>query len=354
MARKTRGGVAAEVMARVNAQMKDSVITLGSSAQFSINRVPTGILTIDRLLNGGFARGRHVEVYGDWMVGKSLLAYSTLALAQERGEVCALIDAERVFNAQWFRALGGDPDKLLLAVPKDANKMANTMRLLIQKTEEMRGVDICLIDSVASLLPKEEFEHDLDAGDARVGSLARLMSLLLRQLTMQNEDTLFIWTNQWRDKISRIPGLKSTPGGLALGFYASTRLEMTQAEKEIEEVDVQWKGKLVKKKRAHGRWITVTVKKEKTGARPETSKQFLLDFDTRKPDVARELIDLGMEDGIIERKGDYYEVSEFNVRAHGIKRMVAKINEDDDLRAWLVTCVEEATAEQDMLMVSDG
>lgn len=349
MARKTRGGVAAEVAARVNAQMKDNVVAMGGDAKFDIQRIPTGIPTIDRLLHGGFARGRHSEVYGDWMVGKSLLMYSTMALAQARGEVCALIDAERVYNPRWFRELGGNPEELILGKPKNANELGNVLRLLIQKTEEIRGVDVVLIDSVASLLPKEEEQHDLDDGDPRVGSLARLMSLLLRQLTMQNEDTAFLWINQWRDKISRIPGLKSTPGGLALGFYASTRMEMVQAEKEIEEVEVIFRGKSVKRKRAVGRWVNCTVRKEKTGARPESSASFLLNFDTRQPDLARELVDLGMEDGLVERKGDYYEIVGYSeaVRCHGIKRMVTKINEDDELREWLGVCVDEVTASLD-------
>jgi len=173
------------------------------------------------------------------------------------------------------------------------------------------------------------------------------MSILLRQLTMQNEDTLFIWTNQWRDKISRIPLPPTTPGGRALGFYASTRLELREAEKEMEEVLTVHKGAKVKRKRAAGRWVNVTVRKEKTGARPESSGAFLLNYETKQPDVARELIDLGMTDGLIDRKGDYYEVVGYDesVKCHGAKRMVKRLNEDDELREWLIACVEEQTAE---------
>lgn len=338
--------LAEEVMSRVNATMKEDVVTMAADSRFIVRRVPTGILTVDRLLYGGFARGRHTEIFGDWMVGKSLVLYSTLARAQQRGEVVALVDAEGVFNARWFRRFGGKPEDLIMAKPKNANKLGNVLRVMIDKAE-FHGVDIIGIDSVASLLPREEEEHDLEAGDARVGSLARLMSLLLRQLTMQNGDTVFIWTNQWRDKISRIPGLQSTPGGRSLGFYASTRLEMAQGEKEMEEVDSVFKGARIKRKRAVGRWVTCTVRKEKTGARPEVAKSFMLDYDSRMPLVSQELIDLGMEDGIIERKGDYYEVSGYqsSVRCHGFKRMRKRIEEDDDLRGWLIACVEEQTAE---------
>lgn len=345
MARKTRGGAAAEVMARINHQMKDEVVGLASDKRYQMDRVPTGILTIDRLLNGGFARGRHVELFGDWMTGKSLVMYTTMALAQQRGEICALVDSENVFNAQWFKELGGDPSQLIMAASKNAQTLGNVLRLMIQKGD-FKHVDVLGIDSVASLLPREEEEQDLE-DSVQPANLARLMSILLRQLTTQNEDTLFIWTNQWRDKISRIPGLQSTPGGRALGFYASTRLELREAEKEIENVTTVFKGAKVERKRAMGRWVNVTVRKEKTGARPESSSMFLLNYDTKKPDEARELIDLGMEDGLIERKGDYYEVIDYDqkIRCHGAKRMVKRINEDDELREWLVTCVEERTAE---------
>src|SRR3954451_14560156 len=115
MARKQLTSPAAEVMARVNAQMKSNVVTLATDKRYIIDRVPTGILTIDRLLNGGFARGRHVELFGDWMTGKSLVMYSTMAFAQQRGELCALVDSENVFNAQWFKELGGDPSQLIMA-----------------------------------------------------------------------------------------------------------------------------------------------------------------------------------------------------------------------------------------------
>jgi protein RecA len=345
MARKSQGGVAALVAERVNATMKENVVGLGSDVRYELRRIPTGIRTIDRLLHGGFARGRHSEVYGDWLVGKSLISYSTLALAQARGEVAALVDTEGVFNSKWFRALGGRPDELILAKPKNASKLGNTLRVMIQKGD-FAGVDVILIDSVASLLPKEEEEQNLE-DSTQPANLARLMSTLLRQLTMQNVDTAFIWTNQWRDKIARIPGLQSTPGGRALGYYASTRLEMAQGEKEMEEVETIHKGAKVKRKRAAGRWVHCTVRKDKTGARPESAASFLLDYETRMPDTARELIDLGMRDGLISRTGDYYELAKAygtKVRCHGIKRMVTKLTDDEELFEWLDTCISEETA----------
>jgi RecA/RadA recombinase len=114
LARKTRpASQAAEVAARVNAQMKGQVVTLASDPHFKLTRVPTGIISIDRLTGGGFARGRHHELYGDFSALKTYVVLRTLALAQQRGEVCALIDGEHALDEEWFRHLGGDPDNLI-------------------------------------------------------------------------------------------------------------------------------------------------------------------------------------------------------------------------------------------------
>lgn len=283
------------------------------------------------------------------MTGKSLVLYSTLALTQQRGEVAALVDSERVFNASWFKRLGGNPKELVIAKPKTANTLGNVLRLMIQRGD-FASVDVIGIDSVAGLLSKEEADYDLESDtDVRTASLARLMSLMLRQVTTSNERAALIWINQWRDKISRVPGLQSTPGGRALGFYASTRLELREGEKEMEEVESIFKGAKVKRKRALGRWVQVTVRKEKTGARPESAASFLLDYDAKVPMVSQELIDLGMADGLIERVGDYFTVRDPDDdkpgKVHGIKRMRTKIEADDELRDWLTACIMEQTAE---------
>lgn len=349
MARKTGSTLssAKQVMARINGQMKKPVITMGSDKRYTLERVPTGSYVLDRLTGGGFARGRHIELFGDWLVGKSLVLYNTLVLAQERGEVCAVVDGENVFNEQWFEYLGGKPDDLLMYRPNNANELGNVLQLFVQNDDEVKGVDICGIDSVASMLPTEELEHSFEEGDARVASLARLMSQILRKTTTLNDKTLFIWTNQWRDKISRIPGLQSTPGGRSLGFYASTRIEMAWGEKETETRKVFLKGKEVERKVILGRWVTCTVRKEKTGARPESQLSFFLDYDTRLPDPYRELIDLGMTDGIITRTGDHYNYTTLDgekIKCHGIKRFIARIANDEELGSELVSLVEEQTA----------
>lgn len=355
MARKTAAnlkrpkqmGAAAQVAARINQQMKRDVVRMASDDKYLIQRVPTGSLVLDRLTGGGFARGRHVLLYGDWTVGKSLIAYNTMVQAQERGEVCAVLDAERIFNATWFTELGGNVDDLLMPDLSNAHEMGNVLRLMEQKSPDVPGVDIVLIDSVASLLTREEQDYDWESEkDVRTASLARYMSLLLRQITMANQDTLFIWTNQWRDKISSIPGLKSNPGGRALGFYASTMIELSQGEKETGEVEVAYKGKFSKRKHVHGRWVNVRLAKEKTGGRPDDTAAFLLDWGTRKIDTAREILDLGMRDGLVKKPNDYYFIQTpegKELKLHGVNRAIAKINDDDELREFLTLCIQEQT-----------
>lgn len=329
------------VKARVNAQMRGNVITTATDPRFQIERVPSGILTIDRLTLGGFARGRHVEIYGDFSMGKSLMVYLTMAAAQERGEICALVDAEHVFDARWYRALGGDPDSLLLYQPYTAEELAKVLQLFVYGDEEVTAVDVCGVDSVASLLPRDELEKDLEEGDDRIAALARLMSRLLRRVTSQNDKTLFLWTNQWREKIGPFPA-KSSPGGLSLGFYCSTRIELMAGEREQEERETVKHGKWVKRKIPVGQWVSVRVTKEKTGARPLATKYFMLDLDSRRISRAREIIDLGMEDEIVTREGDFYtiETEDDPLRVHGIKKAVKAIESDPQLEEYLTSLIE--------------
>lgn len=350
MARKTgitmKTGAAAAVAARVNAQMKQDLVVVGTDPRFQIQKITSGVLALDRLLYGGFSRGRHVEIYGDWQVGKSLIVYMCLVEAQKRGEVCAIVDGEGVFDETWFRALGGDPDALIKYKPTTAQQLAKVLQLFVYKDDEVAAVDVVGVDSVASMLPKEELEFDFEDGSAQPANLARLMSMLLRNVTSQNDKTLFIWTNQWRDKISRIPGLQSTPGGRALGFYASTRIELKRTEAETEERDVVHKAQWTQRKVKLGQWVNVTLKKEKTGATPESSLSILLDFDAKQFDLARQIIDLGMMDGLIERSKTHFWVTVEGAETkkfHGVKAMTAKINDDDELRETLVSLIEART-----------
>jgi protein RecA len=350
MARKTaftQGGAAASVAARVNQQMKQELLVVGSDIRFQIEKITSGSLAIDRLLLGGFSRGRHTEIFGDWQVGKSLLVYMTLVAAQERGEVCAIVDGEGVFDESWFEQLGGDIDSLIKYRPTTANELAKVLQLFVYHDDEVAAVDVVGIDSVASMLPREELAYDFEEGSPQPAGLARLMSMLLRNVTSQNDKTTFLWTNQWREKISHIPGQKSTPGGLSLGFYASTRIEMRKAEAETEIRKIALKGTWSEKKVKRGQWVTCTLKKDKTGATPETAKALLLDYEKGQFDRVREIIDLGMDDGLIERVGDYYSFHvpgwEDERKVHGVTRLAKRLHSDEELATGMQLLIEART-----------
>ncbi len=338
---KKKQSKARQVMARINQQMQADVLTMASDPHFQMEKVPIGILALERITGGGFTRGRHVELYGEESTGKSSAAYMTLALAQERGEVCAVIDSEHVFDTVWFKHLGGDPDELLFFHPDTAEKVIKVLMLFCQTDDDNPGADIVLVDSVASMLPREELEKDVDEGDDRVASLARTMSRLLRRVTTVNDRTLFIWTNQARDKIGGYGGI-TTPGGRALKFYASTRLEFRRGEKIKSKRKVGRKGKLVEAPITTGHWVLVRSEKEKT-ARPHRESMFAFDSEANRVDEEMDIINLGLEDNLIERRGDVYVYMDIDGEEWRgtVSRFKGYLKKNRDLRDELVEAISE-------------
>jgi recombination protein RecA len=335
---------AKRIAARVNAQLGETVVGVASDPRFTIERVPIGSLTMERITGGGFPRGRHVELFGDFSSAKSYVAYMTMALAQERGEVCALIDAERVFDEAWFRYLGGDPEQLLIFRPKTTEKVIKTLQLFAQNDDDNPGADIVVIDSVASLLPREELEKDVDEGDDRTAGRARSMSRLLRRVTAVNDKTLFLWTNQYIDKVSGYGGV-TTPGGRALKFYTSIRVEMRVLEREKKERVVVRKGKRVKAPVVVGRWVGIRADKNKT-ASPEMESMFYFDYEQKRIDREREIITLGLLDGLIERRGDTFYFTDSEGEEHsGVERTFRRIlEENEEVREELEWAISENSA----------
>lgn len=342
--KRKRESPALAVAARINAQMGRDIVTVASGERFRIKRVPIGIHTLMRITGGGFARGRHVELFGDENAGKSLIMYLTMALAQQRGEICAIVDSEHVFDEEWFAHLGGDPGDLLGFHPKTAEEVIKTLMLFAQPVEDMPGVSIVGVDSVASLLPQEELAKDVEEGDDRTASRARMMSRALRRVTTVNRDTLFIWTNQTIDKIGSYVGGVTTPGGRALRFYASTRIEVRKSEKVKEERNVVKKGKIVKTPKTVGHWVQVRSEKEKT-ARPYQEGMFYFNTEKGQVDHDRDLLDLLLGDGFVERSGNsYVYIDGDNQEWSGtLKTWKGWLAEEPELRQELVWIVEENT-----------
>jgi recombination protein RecA len=226
-----------------------AIMPLGNDRILPIQGIPTGCLSLDVALGGqGLPRGRVVEVFGPESSGKTTLALHAVAEAQKNDGIAAFIDAEHAFDPTWARKLGVQLDTLLVSQPTSGEEAMQITEMLVKSN----AVDIIVIDSVAALVPRAELEGEI--GDAHVGLQARLMSQSLRKLTgaISKSKTVVVFINQIRDKIGVMYGSpETTPGGRALKFYCSCRIDVRRISqlKEGEEVIGQRvRAKVVKNK----------------------------------------------------------------------------------------------------------
>jgi recombination protein RecA len=235
-----------------------SVMRLGSSDFESWPAVPTGALSLDRILGiGGLPRGRVVEIYGPESSGKSTLALSVVAQAQKLGLRCAYIDAEHALDPVYMQALGVDLDELLLAQPDYGEQGLEIVDKLIRTGE----IGVIVVDSVASLIPKAELEGEMES--AQMGLQARMMAKAMRKLVglANQHKTLIIFINQLRSKIGIMFGNpETTPGGMALKYACSVRIDIRKKEdikdKAGNAVGIVSKVKIIKNKMAPPMKIT--------------------------------------------------------------------------------------------------
>jgi len=204
---------------------KGAVMKMNDHAAVSIGAISTGSLALDLALGiGGLPRGRIVEIFSPESSGKTTLVYHVIAEAQRRGGICAFIDAEHSMDPTYAKHIGVNIDDLLVSQPDTGEQGLEIAELLIRSG----ALDVVAVDSVAALTPKAEIEGEM--GDSHVGLQARLMSQALRKLagTLNRTDTICLFTNQLREKIGVMFGSPEvTPGGRALKFYASIRLDMS-------------------------------------------------------------------------------------------------------------------------------
>lgn len=207
---------------------KGSVMTLGEEAKLSIECISTGSIDLDIALGiGGVPRGRIVEVYGPESSGKTTVALHIIAEAQKNGGTAAFIDAEHALDPSYAKRLGVDTDNLIVSQPDTGEQALEIAEALVRSG----ALDVVVVDSVAALVPKAEIEGEM--GDAHVGLQARLMSQALRKLAgaVNKSNTTAIFINQLREKVGIIFGNPEiTPGGRALKFYATIRLEVRRSE----------------------------------------------------------------------------------------------------------------------------
>ena len=215
---------------------KGSIMRMGDNVHMAIESIPTGALSLDLALGiGGLPRGRIVEIYGPESSGKTTLATHVVAEAQRNGGVCAYIDAEHAMDPVYARAIGVNVDDLLISQPDTGEQALEITDMLIRSG----ALDVLVIDSVAALTPRAEIEGDM--GDTHVGLQARLMSQALRKITgnLSKSDTICIFINQLREKIGVIYGSPEvTPGGRALKFYASIRIDIRRIEQIKDGTEV--------------------------------------------------------------------------------------------------------------------
>ncbi|MCU0652154.1 MAG: recombinase RecA [Candidatus Omnitrophica bacterium] len=207
---------------------KGSIMKLGGSVKADVDAIPTGSMTLDVALGvGGLPRGRIIEVFGPEASGKTTLTLSVIRETQKKGGVAAFIDAEHAFDSTYAKVIGVNLDDLLISQPDTGEQALEIAETLVRSN----AVDIIVIDSVAALTPRAEIEGEM--GDAHVGLQARLMSQALRKLTaaISKSRTCMIFINQLREKIGVMFGSpETTPGGRALKFYSSVRLDLRRIQ----------------------------------------------------------------------------------------------------------------------------
>ena len=313
-------------MAKIEKEFgRGSIMRMGDQSVDNVEVIPTGSLALNAALGvGGYPRGRIIEIYGPESSGKTTLAIHAISEAQKMGGTAAFIDAEHAFDRFYASKLGVDVNNLLISQPDNGEQALDIADQLIRSG----AIDIIVIDSVAALTPKAEIEGDM--GDNRVGLQARLMSQALRKLTanISRTNTTCIFINQLREKIGVMFGNpETTTGGNALKFYSSVRLDIRRVT-TLKDGDMPI-----------GNQVRVKVIKNKV-APPFRKAEFEITFGEGISRVG-EIVDLGVELGIIKKSGSWFSYGESRL-GQGRDAVKKVIKDNPELSAELEQLISNA------------
>ena len=303
---------------------KGSVMRMSDQASVGIASISTGSLALDLALGiGGLPRGRIIEVFGPESSGKTTLVYHVMAEAQRKGGICAFIDAEHAMDPAYAKRIGVDIDNLLVSQPDTGEQALEIAELLIRSG----ALDVVAVDSVAALTPKAEIEGEM--GDSLPGIQARLMSQALRKLagTLNRTDTICLFTNQLREKIGVMFGNPEvTPGGRALKFYASVRLDIRRIETLKDGVE------------AIGNRVRVKVVKNKV-APPFKQAEFDIIYGSG---ISWEgtVLEAGLERKVVQKSGSYFSFGDERL-GQGRHNAAAFLREHPDVTQGILVALQQ-------------
>ncbi|UCC94849.1 MAG: recombinase RecA [Candidatus Omnitrophota bacterium] len=294
---------------------KGAIMRLGGGVRLDVEAIPTGIISLDRALGiGGLPRGRVTEVFGPEASGKTTLTLSIIAQAQEKGGVAAFIDAEHAFDPSYAKIIGINLDNLLISQPDTGEQALEIVEALVRSN----AVDLIAVDSVAALVPRAEIEGEM--GESQVALQARLMSQALRKLTaaISKSKTCVVFINQIRMKIGVMFGSpETTPGGRALKFYSSVRIDLRKiATLSTSQgvIGTRNRAKIVKNKVA-----------------PPFREAIFEIMHSEGVSRVGALIDAAIEAGLIRKSGSWFSYKDRNL-AQGKEPLRSLLKEDEPLR----------------------
>ena len=314
-------------LATLNKRFGDGIIMkLGEATRLDVAAIPTGSLSLDIALGvGGIPRGRISEVYGPESSGKTTLCLHVIAESQRMGGVCGFVDVEHALDSGYARKIGVDVDDLYVSQPDTGEQALEIAEALVRSG----AMDVVVVDSVAALVPRAEIEGEM--GDSHMGLQARLMSQALRKLVgaVKTTDTSLIFTNQLRQKIGIMFGNpETTPGGMALKFYSSVRLDVRRIQSIKQGSDVI------------GNRTRVTVRKNKVAA-PFKVAEFDIMYNEGVSSEG-DLLDLGVEFDIIEKRGAFYRFSD-DLLGQGREAAKKHLNENPETALQIDRIIRERT-----------